>query len=79
MEPLGKLGAHFPTVTEHINKRNKKVKDRIPARPTYTCPISFLLILHPRGSPIAKNPYQMSIFAHFSSVLMLLVLIGDLF
>jgi len=29
MEPIGKLVAHFPTVTEHINKRNKKVRNHI--------------------------------------------------
>jgi len=32
MEPLGKLNAHFPTVTEHINKRNKKLLDYDAAR-----------------------------------------------
>ena len=38
MEPLGKLNAHFPTVTEHINKRTKKVRNRIPTQPTETPP-----------------------------------------
>jgi len=78
MEPLGKLNAHFPTVTEHINKRNKKVRNRIPARPTDTPPRLIFLSQHP-GSTIANNPCQMSIFTHFSSAFVLLVLTGDLF
>jgi len=32
MEPIGKLNVHFPTVTEHINKRNKKLLDYDAAR-----------------------------------------------
>ena len=37
MEPVGKLNAHFPTVTEHINKRNKKVSK--PTSNSYIPPI----------------------------------------
>jgi amphiphysin len=32
MEPVGKLNAHFPTVNEHITKRNKKLLDYDAAR-----------------------------------------------
>ena len=53
MEPLGKLNAHFPTVTEHINKRNKKVRNPIPVRPTNTPsrPILFPFLFPPFWLP----------------------------
>jgi hypothetical protein len=32
LEPIGKMGAYFPVITEHISKRNKKLLDYDSAR-----------------------------------------------
>jgi hypothetical protein len=32
LDPLGKMNLYFPTINEHISKRNKKVSVALPPR-----------------------------------------------